>query len=117
VEKYVRWTPGCKEVFLLNLNQFLNPFLGSDLTGSRKSLLNVFQDGMCHPKMAMVIDDRLMVWEDKDQPRVHVVPAFTPYYAPQAEVLYFSFSIFVEKSSFNFISFEILVTFFVVLFV
>lgn len=36
--------------------------------------------------MAMVIDDRLKVWEDKDQPRVHVVPAFTPYYAPQAEV-------------------------------
>jgi hypothetical protein len=42
---------------------------------------------MCHPKMAMVIDDRLKVWEDMDQPRVHVVPAFTPYYAPQAEVL------------------------------
>jgi len=41
---------------------------------------------MCHPKMAMVIDDRSKVWEDKDQPRVHVVPAFTPYYAPQAEV-------------------------------
>lgn len=36
--------------------------------------------------MAMVIDDRYKVWEDKDQPRVHVVPAFTPYYAPQAEV-------------------------------
>ncbi|XP_059427943.1 RNA polymerase II C-terminal domain phosphatase-like 2 [Corylus avellana] len=54
-------------------------------SGSRKSLLNVFRDGMCHPKMAMVIDDRSMVWEDKDQPRVHVVPAFTPYYAPQAE--------------------------------
>ncbi|MED6124498.1 hypothetical protein PIB30_059479 [Stylosanthes scabra] len=53
--------------------------------GSRKSLLNVFQDGICHPKMAMVIDDRLKVWEDRDQPRVHVVPAFTPYYAPQAE--------------------------------
>ncbi|KAL4590328.1 hypothetical protein LXL04_003256 [Taraxacum kok-saghyz] len=35
--------------------------------------------------MAMVIDDRLKVWEDKDQPRVHVVPAFTHYYAPQAE--------------------------------
>ncbi|KAB5552162.1 hypothetical protein DKX38_009473 [Salix brachista] len=52
---------------------------------SRKSLLNVFQDGMCHPKMAMVIDDRLKVWEDMEQPRVHVVPAFTPYYAPQAE--------------------------------
>ncbi|KAJ6316125.1 hypothetical protein OIU78_019410 [Salix suchowensis] len=54
-------------------------------SGSKKSLLNVFQDGMCHPKMAMVIDDRLKVWEDMDQPRVHVVPAFTPYYAPQAE--------------------------------
>lgn len=36
--------------------------------------------------MAMVIDDRLKVWDDKDQPRVHVVPAFAPYYAPQAEV-------------------------------
>ncbi|BAT84134.1 hypothetical protein VIGAN_04141500 [Vigna angularis var. angularis] len=54
-------------------------------SGSRKSLPNVFQDGMCHPKMAMVIDDRSKVWEDKDQPRVHVVPAFTPYYSPQAE--------------------------------
>ncbi|KAK9289962.1 hypothetical protein L1049_008124 [Liquidambar formosana] len=54
-------------------------------SGARKSLLNVFQDGICHPKMAMVIDDRLKVWEDIDQPRVHVVPAFTPYYAPQAE--------------------------------
>lgn len=49
-------------------------------------MLNVFQDGKCHPKMAMVIDDRLKVWEEKDQPRVHVVPAFTPYFAPQAEV-------------------------------
>ncbi|XP_010543883.1 PREDICTED: RNA polymerase II C-terminal domain phosphatase-like 2 [Tarenaya hassleriana] len=54
-------------------------------SGSKKSLLNVFHGGICHPKMAMVIDDRLKVWEDKDQPRVHVVPAFLPYYAPQAE--------------------------------
>ncbi|XP_011094992.1 RNA polymerase II C-terminal domain phosphatase-like 2 isoform X2 [Sesamum indicum] len=54
-------------------------------SGARKSLLNVFHDANCHPKMAMVIDDRLKVWEEKDQPRVHVVPAFTPYYAPQAE--------------------------------
>lgn len=46
---------------------------------------------MCHPKMAMVIDDRSKVWEDKDQPRVHMVPAFTPYYAPQAEVLNYCF--------------------------
>ncbi|CAN1149810.1 RNA polymerase II C-terminal domain phosphatase-like 1 [Linum perenne] len=53
--------------------------------GLRKALFNVFQDGTCHPKMALVIDDRLKVWDDKDQPRVHVVPAFAPYYAPQAE--------------------------------
>ncbi|CAL1397941.1 unnamed protein product [Linum trigynum] len=53
--------------------------------GLRKSLFNVFQDGTCHPKMSLVIDDRLKVWDDKDQPRVHVVPAFAPYYAPQAE--------------------------------
>lgn len=55
-------------------------------SGSRKSLSHVFQDGNCHPKMAMVIDDRLQVWVDGDQPRVHVVPPFTPYYAPQAEM-------------------------------
>uniref|UniRef100_A0A5B6ZK95 protein-serine/threonine phosphatase n=1 Tax=Davidia involucrata TaxID=16924 RepID=A0A5B6ZK95_DAVIN len=54
-------------------------------SGLRKSLFNVFQDGTCHPKMALVIDDRLKVWDEKDQPRVHVVPAFAPYYAPQAE--------------------------------
>ncbi|XP_059667967.1 RNA polymerase II C-terminal domain phosphatase-like 2 isoform X2 [Cornus florida] len=54
-------------------------------SGTRKSLLHVFQNGNCHSKMAMVIDDRLKVWEDMDQSRVHVVPAFTPYYAPQAE--------------------------------
>ncbi|XP_022882351.1 RNA polymerase II C-terminal domain phosphatase-like 2 isoform X3 [Olea europaea var. sylvestris] len=57
-------------------------------TGARKSLLNVFQGGNCHPKMAMVIDDRLKVWEEKDQPRVHVVPAFTPYFSPQAETAF-----------------------------
>lgn len=56
------------------------------LTGSKKSLFNVFHGGICHPKMALVIDDRLKVWDEKDQPRVHVVPAFAPYYAPQAEV-------------------------------
>ncbi|XP_019186907.1 PREDICTED: RNA polymerase II C-terminal domain phosphatase-like 2 isoform X2 [Ipomoea nil] len=52
---------------------------------ARKSLLNVFQGGICHPKLAMVIDDRLKVWEDMDRPHVHVVPPFVPYYAPQAE--------------------------------
>ncbi|WCJ26998.1 C-terminal domain phosphatase-like 1 [Euphorbia peplus] len=54
-------------------------------SGLKKSLFNVFQNGICHPKMALVIDDRLKVWDEKDQPRVHVVPAFAPYYAPQAE--------------------------------
>jgi RNA polymerase II C-terminal domain phosphatase-like 1/2 len=54
-------------------------------SGSKKSLLNVFHDGSCHPGMALVVDDRLRVWDEKDQRRVHVVPAFAPYYAPQAE--------------------------------
>ncbi|XP_039001538.1 RNA polymerase II C-terminal domain phosphatase-like 1 [Hibiscus syriacus] len=54
-------------------------------SGLRKSLFSVFQDGICHPKMALVIDDRLKVWDEKDQSRVHVVPAFAPYFAPQAE--------------------------------
>lgn len=62
-------------------------FLMDMFAGSRKSLLDVFQNSMCHPSMAMVIDDRLKVWEDRDQPRVHMVPAFTPYYAPLAEVM------------------------------
>lgn len=53
--------------------------------GFKKSLLNVFRSGICHPKIAMVIDDRLKVWEDRDQSRVHVVPAFAPYYAPLEE--------------------------------
>lgn len=60
------------------------------LAGNKKSLLNVFPHHRCHPKMAMVVDDRLKVWEDSDQPRVHVVPAFAPYYAPQAEVLIYA---------------------------
>lgn len=70
---------------ILRMN-FSPLIIAFNISGSRKSLTSVFQDGMCHSKMAMVIDDRSKVWEDKDQPRVHVVPAFTPYYAPQAEV-------------------------------
>jgi hypothetical protein len=58
---------------------------------SSKSLQHVFKNGGCHPKMAMVIDDRLKVWDEKDQPRVHVVPAYAPYYAPQAEVFFVCF--------------------------
>ncbi|GAB2298695.1 hypothetical protein Dimus_032767 [Dionaea muscipula] len=53
--------------------------------GARKSLFNVFSNGSCHPRMALVIDDRVVVWDEKDQPRVHIVPPFVPYYAPEAE--------------------------------
>ncbi|GJV26499.1 retrovirus-related pol polyprotein from transposon TNT 1-94 [Tanacetum coccineum] len=37
--------------------------------------------------MALVIDDRLKVWDERDQPRVHVVPAFAPYNALQPQLL------------------------------
>lgn len=46
----------------------------------------MFLNATCHPKMAMVIDDRREVWDENDQPRVHVVRAFSPYHSPQAEV-------------------------------
>ncbi|KAL6496551.1 hypothetical protein OROGR_029809 [Orobanche gracilis] len=39
-------------------------------------------------KLALVIDDRLKEWDEQDQQRVHVVPAFTSYFAPQAEANY-----------------------------
>ncbi|KAK6943513.1 FCP1 homology domain [Dillenia turbinata] len=76
--------------YALEMWRLLDPeahLIGSKqlLERGKKSLLTVFQNGICHPNMAMVIDDRMKVWEDKDQPRVHVVPAFAPYYAPQAE--------------------------------
>ncbi|KAM0864777.1 hypothetical protein ACQ4PT_043693 [Festuca glaucescens] len=63
----------------------LRPAL-EDLRSSKKSLQHVFRNGGCHPKMAMVIDDRLQVWDEKDQSRVNVVPAYAPYHAPQAEM-------------------------------
>ncbi|XP_052172563.1 RNA polymerase II C-terminal domain phosphatase-like 2 isoform X2 [Diospyros lotus] len=72
------------EAHLISAKQLLDRVICVK-SGARKSLFSVFQDGNCLPKMAMVIDDRLKVWEDRDQPRVHVVPAFAPYYAPQAE--------------------------------
>ncbi|XP_056170735.1 RNA polymerase II C-terminal domain phosphatase-like 2 isoform X2 [Syzygium oleosum] len=72
------------EARLINKKQLLNRVVCVK-SGSRKSLLNVLQDGNCHPKMAMVIDDRSKVWEDRDQPRVHALPPFAPYYAPKAE--------------------------------
>ncbi|PKA56381.1 RNA polymerase II C-terminal domain phosphatase-like 2 [Apostasia shenzhenica] len=73
------------ESHLINSKELLDRIICVK-SGSKKSLQHVFKDGNCHPKMAMVIDDRLQVWDERDQPRVHVVPAFTPYYAPQAEV-------------------------------
>lgn len=72
------------EAHLITSNQLLSRVVCVK-SGAKKSLPGVFRDGICHPKLAMVIDDRVKVWEDDDQPRVHVVPAFTPYYAPQAE--------------------------------
>src|SRR5690606_2055139 len=42
----------------------------STITGFKKSLFNVFLNATCHPKMALVIDDRREVWDEKDQPRV-----------------------------------------------
>ncbi|KAH0901831.1 hypothetical protein HID58_041334 [Brassica napus] len=54
-------------------------------SGFKKSLFNVFLNATCHPKMALVIDDRREVWDEKDQPRVHVVRAFAPYHSPKAE--------------------------------
>ncbi|XP_004293503.1 PREDICTED: RNA polymerase II C-terminal domain phosphatase-like 1 isoform X1 [Fragaria vesca subsp. vesca] len=69
---------------LINANKLLDRIVCVK-SGLKKSLFNVFQESLCHPKMALVIDDRLKVWDDRDQPRVHVVPAFAPYYAPQAE--------------------------------
>ncbi|CAN8325518.1 unnamed protein product [Cochlearia groenlandica] len=69
---------------LINANDLLSRIVCVK-PGFKKSLFNVFLNGTCHPKMALVVDDRLKVWEEKDQPRVHVVTPFAPYYSPQAE--------------------------------
>ncbi|KAL5996411.1 hypothetical protein ACLOJK_026489 [Asimina triloba] len=72
--------------YALEMWRLLDP--ESNLINTKELLVRIVcvkADGICHPKMALVIDDRLKVWEDKDQSRVHVVPAFAPYYAPQAE--------------------------------
>uniref|UniRef100_A0A0A9CPZ4 protein-serine/threonine phosphatase n=1 Tax=Arundo donax TaxID=35708 RepID=A0A0A9CPZ4_ARUDO len=69
---------------LINSVQLLDRLVRAK-SGSKKYLLNVFNDGSCHSGIALVIDYRLKVWDEKDQHRVHVVPAFAPYYAPQAE--------------------------------
>ncbi|XP_056859097.1 RNA polymerase II C-terminal domain phosphatase-like 1 isoform X2 [Raphanus sativus] len=69
---------------LINANDLLSRIVCVK-SGFKKSLFNVFLNATCHPKMAMVIDDRREVWDENDQPRVHVVRAFSPYHSPQAE--------------------------------
>eukprot|EP00850_Spirogloea_muscicola_P009942 SM000057S18372 [mRNA] locus=s57:209995:217420:- [translate_table: standard] len=54
--------------------------------GKKKALEHVFARGRCSPKLALTVDDRLDVWEEADQSRVHVLPAFLPYSQPQNEV-------------------------------
>ncbi|CAI5479192.1 unnamed protein product [Closterium sp. Yama58-4] len=54
--------------------------------GTFKSLQKVFHRSDCDPRMAVIIDDRMNVWEERDQPRVHLVQPFAPYAAPLAEV-------------------------------
>eukprot|EP00850_Spirogloea_muscicola_P004005 SM000017S02745 [mRNA] locus=s17:76845:83960:+ [translate_table: standard] len=53
--------------------------------GKKKALEHVFVRGRCLPKLALTVDDRLDVWEEADQSRVHVLPAFLPYSQPQNE--------------------------------
>ncbi|KAK8945118.1 RNA polymerase II C-terminal domain phosphatase-like 1 [Platanthera zijinensis] len=72
------------ECNLINSNELLDRIV-SVKSGLRKSLFSVFQAGVCHPKMSLVIDDRLEVWDEKDQSRVLVVPPFAPHFGPQAE--------------------------------
>ncbi|CAK9854814.1 unnamed protein product, partial [Sphagnum jensenii] len=67
--------PDARLINSVELNERVN-CVKSD---AKKSLKQVFPRHFCHPKMAMVIDDRLAVWEKPDQPRVHQVQAFQPY--------------------------------------
>lgn len=53
---------------------------------SCRSLQDIFHYRQCHPKMSLVIDNRVDVWDEKDQSRVHVVPTFSPYSTTQEEV-------------------------------
>ncbi|CAM0958954.1 unnamed protein product [Alopecurus aequalis] len=54
---------------------------------SKKSLERVFQESLCHPNMAMVIDDRMDVWDEKDRRRVHNLPAYNPSVDPKDKVV------------------------------
>ncbi|KQJ81442.2 RNA polymerase II C-terminal domain phosphatase-like 2 [Brachypodium distachyon] len=50
---------------------------------SKKSLQRVFQESLCHPIMAVVIDDRSEVWDDKDKQRVIEIRAYNPSACPE----------------------------------
>lgn len=44
-----------------------------------KSLTTVFYGGSCHPKITMIVDDRVEVWEDKDSPQIHRIAPYLPH--------------------------------------
>ena len=44
--------------------------------------------------MAMVIDDRMDVWDEKDKRRVHNLPAYNPSFAPEDKVIYLRLNAF-----------------------
>ncbi|XBI75656.1 hypothetical protein VPH35_069009 [Triticum aestivum] len=50
---------------------------------SKKSLERVFRDSLCHPSMAMVLDDRRDVWDERDKRRVFVAPTYKPLVASE----------------------------------
>ncbi|KAE8774811.1 RNA polymerase II C-terminal domain phosphatase-like 2 [Hordeum vulgare] len=54
---------------------------------SKKSLERVFRDSLCHPSMAMVLDDRRDVWDERDKRRVFAAPAYKPLVAPADKVV------------------------------
>ncbi|KAI4973788.1 hypothetical protein ZWY2020_041569 [Hordeum vulgare] len=56
-------------------------------TDSKKSLERVFRDSLCHPSMAMVLDDRRDVWDERDKRRVFAAPAYKPLVAPADKVV------------------------------
>ena len=57
------------------------------MSDSKKSLERVFQDSLCHPSMAMVLDDRRDVWDERDRHRVMLPPGYKPLVAPADEVI------------------------------
>ncbi|XBI06942.1 hypothetical protein VPH35_134908 [Triticum aestivum] len=52
----------------------------------KKSLERVFQDSLCHPSMATVLDDRRDVWDERDKRRVFVAPPYKPLVDPEDKV-------------------------------